>query len=89
MLVELNVSVYEKNFLEMADLAIANGADPKAIAKIAENLGFILCVWCKERGNYPSSYLKKADYFKNGMSDAWMDGKVCDECITKGSNFNY
>ena len=84
-----SIQLYEKAFLEMADLAIISGADPNKISKIAESLGYFTCVWCKERGNYPSKYLKKSDSFKKSFSDTWLNGKVCDDCINNGNNFTY
>lgn len=85
----MNQENIEKLFLEMADIAVSNGADLNDIADIALKLDFIPCVWCKERGHYPSVYLKKSDEFSNGMSDALLNGKVCNECIKNGNDFSY
>ena len=76
-------------FLEMCDLAIMNGANPKTMEKIAARVDLKICTWCKERGNYPSVYLKLETNFKSGVTDAWLDGSVCDECLKCGNKFEY
>ena len=79
----------EKVFLEMADVAIVGGTTSNKVEAVAAKLGYLPCVWCKERGNYPSEYLKTGDGFSNGVMDTFLNGHVCNECISKGNNFSY
>ena len=79
----------KKILLEMADLAISNGAEKSHVEEIAAKVGLFPCAWCRERGNYPSAYLKEKEDFSNGFMDAWLDGQVCNDCIQNGNDFSY
>jgi len=79
----------EEVFLEMADAAIVGGTASNKVEAVAAKLGYFPCAWCKERGNYPSEYLKKEDKFSSGVTDTFLNGHVCNECISKGNDFSY
>ena len=75
--------------LEMADLAVANGTDPTEVEEIAAKVGLFPCAGCKERGNYPSVYLREKEEFTNGLMDTFLNGQVCNECVRTGNDFSY